>query len=52
MVHKDLPAAFEVIKDRKALIEKSRKLLGLDIEEKNVSVMRKVCCDLSLSSNS
>uniref|UniRef100_K3ZQH1 DEUBAD domain-containing protein n=1 Tax=Setaria italica TaxID=4555 RepID=K3ZQH1_SETIT len=37
----DLPAAFEVLKDRKALMEKSRKLLGLELEEKNVSVSRK-----------
>ena len=52
MVRKDLPAAFEVIKDRKALMEKSRKLLGLETGEKNVSVMRKVRCDLSFNSYS
>nr|CAB3456538.1 unnamed protein product [Digitaria exilis] len=38
----DLPSAFEVLKDRKVLMEQSRKLLGLELEEKNVSVSRKV----------
>jgi hypothetical protein len=52
MVHKDLPAAFDVIKDRKVLVEKSRKLLGLDLVEKNLSVMRKVRCDLCFNSYS
>jgi hypothetical protein len=42
MLCNDLPAAFEVLKDRKALMEKSRKSLGLELEEKNVSVSRKV----------
>ncbi|GJN07521.1 hypothetical protein PR202_ga25359 [Eleusine coracana subsp. coracana] len=42
VVRKDLPAAFGVIKDRKVLMEKSRKLLGLELGEKNVSIMRKV----------
>ncbi|KAF8692699.1 hypothetical protein HU200_039533 [Digitaria exilis] len=37
----DLPSAFEVLKDRKVLMEQSRKLLGLELEEKNVSVSRK-----------
>ncbi|CAL5075561.1 unnamed protein product [Urochloa decumbens] len=38
----DLPAAFEVLKDRKVQMEKSRKLLILELKEKNVSVLRKV----------
>ncbi|KAL6639396.1 hypothetical protein ACP70R_023126 [Stipagrostis hirtigluma subsp. patula] len=37
----DLPAAFEVRKERKMLMEKSRRLLSLELEEKNVSVLRK-----------
>ncbi|CAN6223241.1 unnamed protein product [Urochloa humidicola] len=37
----DLPAAFEVLKDRKVQMEKSRKLLILELKEKNVSVLRK-----------
>ncbi|CAN6203813.1 unnamed protein product [Urochloa humidicola] len=48
----DLPAAFEVLKDRKVQMEKSRKLLILELKEKNVSVLRKVRCDLSFSSYS
>ncbi|XP_025804636.1 uncharacterized protein LOC112883544 [Panicum hallii] len=36
----DLPAAFEVLKDRKALMDKSRKLLCVELEEKNVYVSR------------
>ncbi|WVZ63127.1 hypothetical protein U9M48_012786, partial [Paspalum notatum var. saurae] len=48
----DLPAAFEVLKDRNVLMEKSRKLLGLELQEKNASVLRKVRCDLSFSSYS
>ncbi|GJN37227.1 hypothetical protein PR202_gb26186 [Eleusine coracana subsp. coracana] len=42
VVRKDLPAALGVMKDRKVLMEKSRKLLGLELGEKNVSIMRKV----------
>ncbi|PUZ69587.1 hypothetical protein GQ55_2G121700 [Panicum hallii var. hallii] len=38
----DIPAAFEVLKDRKVQMEKARKLLSLELEEKNVSVSRKV----------
>ncbi|TVU39391.1 hypothetical protein EJB05_12806, partial [Eragrostis curvula] len=41
MVRKDLPAAFEVLKDRKTLMENSAKLIGLELGEKSVSVMRK-----------
>ncbi|OQU85444.1 hypothetical protein SORBI_3004G244900 [Sorghum bicolor] len=37
----DLPAFFEVLRERKVLMEKSRKLLGLELEQKNVSVLRK-----------
>ncbi|KAG2633554.1 hypothetical protein PVAP13_2NG263400 [Panicum virgatum] len=37
----DIPSAFEVLKDRKVQVEKSRKLLSLELEEKNVSVSRK-----------
>ncbi|KAJ1288976.1 hypothetical protein BS78_02G130100 [Paspalum vaginatum] len=37
----DLPAAFEVLKDRNVLMEKSRKLLVLELQEKNASVLRK-----------
>jgi hypothetical protein len=46
----DLPASFEVLRERKVLMEKSRKLLGLELEQKNVSVLRKVRCDLSFNS--
>ncbi|XP_062188780.1 uncharacterized protein LOC133892051 isoform X2 [Phragmites australis] len=42
MARIDLPAAFEVLKDRKTLMEKSRKLLGLELGEKNVSILIKV----------
>jgi len=48
----DIPSAFEVLKDRKVQVEKSRKLLSLELEEKNVSVSRKVRCDLSFNSSS
>ncbi|ONM53494.1 uncharacterized protein [Zea mays] len=37
----DLPAAFEVLRERKVLMEKSIKLLGLELQQKNVSVLRK-----------
>ncbi|KAF0918335.1 hypothetical protein E2562_023406 [Oryza meyeriana var. granulata] len=37
----DLPAAFEVLKDRKVTAEKLRNLLGLELGEKNVSIVRK-----------
>ncbi|XP_066389888.1 uncharacterized protein [Miscanthus floridulus] len=40
----DLPASFEVLRARKVRMEKSRKLLGLELEQKNVSVLRKVEC--------
>lgn len=50
MLCNDLPAAFEVIRERKVLMEKSRKLLGLELEQKNVSVLTKVRCDLSFNS--
>lgn len=46
----DLPAAFEVLRERKVLMEKSIKLLGLELQQKNVSVLRKVRCDLSFNS--
>nr|NP_001350546.1 uncharacterized protein LOC8075741 [Sorghum bicolor] len=46
----DLPAFFEVLRERKVLMEKSRKLLGLELEQKNVSVLRKVRCDLPFKS--
>ena len=48
----DIPSAFEVLKDRKVQVEKTRKLLSLELEEKNVSVSRKVRCDLSFNSSS
>lgn len=48
----DLPAAFEARRDKMMLIEKFRKLLGLELGEKNVSVLKKVCCALSFSSYS
>lgn len=37
----DLPAAFEARRDKMMLIEKFRKLLGLELGEKNVSVLKK-----------
>ncbi|NP_001350561.1 uncharacterized protein LOC112543450 [Oryza brachyantha] len=37
----DLPAAFEVLKGRKVTTEKLRNLLGLELLEKNVSIVRK-----------
>uniref|UniRef100_A0A0E0LK91 Uncharacterized protein n=1 Tax=Oryza punctata TaxID=4537 RepID=A0A0E0LK91_ORYPU len=38
----DIPAAFEVLKDRRVTTEKLRNLLGLELGEKNVSIMRKI----------
>ncbi|CAL5075634.1 unnamed protein product [Urochloa decumbens] len=37
----DVPTAVEILTDRKVDIEKSRKLLNLELEEKNLSVLRK-----------
>uniref|UniRef100_K4A3G1 Uncharacterized protein n=1 Tax=Setaria italica TaxID=4555 RepID=K4A3G1_SETIT len=37
----DVPAAVKVLTDRKVLIGKSRKLLNLELEEKNASFLRK-----------
>ncbi|NP_001350557.1 uncharacterized protein LOC4343162 [Oryza sativa Japonica Group] len=41
----DIPAAFEVLKNNRVTTEKLRNLLGLELGEKNVSIMRKVRCD-------
>ncbi|KAF2922691.1 hypothetical protein DAI22_07g132300 [Oryza sativa Japonica Group] len=37
----DIPAAFEVLKNNRVTTEKLRNLLGLELGEKNVSIMRK-----------
>ncbi|KAG8080667.1 hypothetical protein GUJ93_ZPchr0007g5985 [Zizania palustris] len=41
ILHNDLPAALEVHRDRKVVAENQRKLLSLELDEKNVSIVRK-----------